>query len=227
VKLRIAICWLSLVGVGACACPVLEVARLKQSSQRITVRVERQGNPVQGAKVSVLGQPIALPGLTVLTDTAGLARLPQLKNGIYSIQAEFEAGIAGESINVKHARFAKPTQFNLVLVHSPSKAELAVAQSKPTSVSLRIFSGTITDLSGARIPEASVQVFKRGETDEWNGINLRADQNGRFKVDLPQGTYVAFVRSPGFAYEIISFEIDPESVDVALPLALRLGVYVC
>lgn len=222
-KLRLVVCWLLLVEGGFCDCQEVKGEPPVQSSQRITVTVEKQGKPVQGAKVAVSGSSLPQAGITVVTDSAGVAKLPTLETGTYSIQATFEGGIAATALSVKQKTFVKPTQLTFALVHSPSRMDLVAAQSNQVTWQTKVFAGAVKDPSGAPIPNASIQIFKKGELDEWNGTLLYADQNGRFTVPLPDGEYLAFFQSSGFQSRIAAFEINPEADQAVVPVILQIA----
>lgn len=222
-KLRLVVCWLLLVEGGFCDCHEVKGDPPVQSSQRITVAVEKQGKPVQGAKVSVFGSSLPQAGISVLTDSAGVAKLPTLETGTYSIQATFEGGVAATALSVKRTTFAKPTQLTFALVHSPSRMDLVAAQNNQVTWQTKVFAGAVKDPSGAPIPNASIQIFKKGELDEWNGTLLYADQNGRFTVPLPDGEYVAFFQSSGFQSRIAAFEINPQADQAVVSVILQIS----
>jgi len=222
-KLRLVACWLLLVGVGFCDCHEVQGDPPVKSSQKITIVVEKQGKPVKGAKISVSGQTLPQTGLTVLTDSDGVAKLPTLNTGTYSIQATFEGGIAAAALSVEQRAFAKPTQLIFDLVHSPSRMDLVAAQNNRVTWQTKVFAGVVKDPSGAPIPNVSIQVFRRGELDEWNGTLLYADQNGRFNLALPDGEYLAFFQSQGFQPKIGAFEINPDADQAVVPVILQIA----
>ena len=98
-RLRLVVCWLLLVRVGFCDCHEVQGPPVT-SSQKISIAVEKQGKPVKGAKVSVFGQTLPQTGLTVLTDSEGMAKLPTLNTGTYSIEATFEGGTAATAVSM-------------------------------------------------------------------------------------------------------------------------------
>ena len=223
-KLRLVVCWLLLVGGGFSDCHDVEGDPPVQSSQKVTVAVEKQGKPVQGAKVSVFGPSLPQAGITVLTDPAGVAKLPTLKTGTYSVHTTFEGGVAGATLSVREKTFANLTQLTLALAHSPSRTDLVSAQNNRSSWQTRVFAGVLKDPSEAPIPNGSIQIFKKGELDEWKGTLLHADQNGRFIIPLPEGEYLAFFQSPGFQPRIAAFEINPEADQAVVPVILQVAV---
>src|SRR5215469_4750533 len=208
-RLRLVVCWLLLVRVGFCDCHEVQGGPPLMSSQKIIIAVEKQGRPVKGAKVSVFGQTLPQTGLTVLT---------------YSIEATFEGGTAATAVSVEQKTFAKPTQLTFALVHSPSRMDLVAAQNNRITWQAKSFAGVIKDPSGAPIPNASVQIFKKGELDEWNGTRLAADQNGRFNTPLPDGEYLAFFQAQGFQSRIAAFEINQEADQAVVPVVLQIAM---
>lgn len=223
-RLRLVVCWLLLVRVGFCDCHEVQGGPPVMSSQKITIAVEKQGRPVKGAKVSVFGQTLPQTGLTVLTDSEGMAKLPTLNTGTYSIEATFEGGTAATAVSVEQKTFAKPTQLTFALVHSPSRMDLVAAQNNRITWQTKLFAGVIKDPSGAPIPNASIQIFKKGELDEWNGTRLAADQNGRFNAPLPDGEYLAFFQAQGFQSRIAAFEINQEADQAVVPVILQIAM---
>jgi len=222
-KTVLVICCLSLVGIGVCQCHEVRADPPVQASQKITVVVEKQGQPVKGAKVAVSGQTLPQAGLTVLTGSDGVAKLPTLNAGSYSIEATFEGGFAATALSVTQKAFGKPTQLTFALVHSPTKEDLAAAQSNQASWQTKALAGIVKDPSGAPIPHASIQVFKKGELDEWNGTLLYADDKGQFTVPLPAGEYLVFFQAQGFQARIAAFEIDPSAEQAIVPVILQIG----
>ena len=128
-----------------------------------------------------------------------------------------------QRLSVKQKTFAKPTQLTFALVHSPSRMDLASAQNNQVTWQTKVFAGAVKDPSGAPIPNASIQIFKKGELDEWNGTLLYADQYGRFTVPLPDGEYLAFFQSSGFQSRIAAFEINPQADQAVVSVILQVG----
>lgn len=166
------------------------------------------------------------PQFTTVTDSNGAARLPTLKPGVYSIYAEFHGGAASETLTVKQKSFAKPTQLRFTLEHYPSKLDLVAAQNIPVLQRTNVFIVAIKDMTGAPVADASVQVYKKGEMDEWNGTLLHTDQAGQVSAPLPDGEYLAFIQSPGSHSETIAFEINSKADRAPLAVTLKIG-YVC
>lgn len=222
-KLRVAVCSISLLGVGFCACPVVQGNPVVKTSQSIVARVEKQGKPAADAKVTIFGQLLPQSGLVVKTDAKGMAKIPVLKPGIYTITAEFHGGVTSVAVTVKHRAFAKPSELKLVLEHYPSRVELAAAQNVLVERQSRTLAGVVKDRTGAAIPNVFIQVFRIGDTDEWGGTLLFTDQHGQFAGELPAGKYIAFIQSPGFQSETIAFEISSDATQDTLPAVLHVA----
>jgi len=81
-------------------------------------------------------------------------------------------------------------------------------------------SGTVTDQSGAAVPQATVQLRQLGSNST---TNARTDHSGHFKFDgLAPGQYELQINSPGFHSTSQRVELQPQEV-AAVKSELQVG----
>jgi hypothetical protein len=94
-----------------------------------------------------------------------------------------------------------------------SPAPQAVAP--PQHDVLGAITGTVTDLTGATIPGASVTLHQLGGSSTGNA---QTDASGKFKVaGLPAGRYRLQITSPGFQQTAMQIDLAPQEVAVVTP----------
>jgi TonB family protein len=104
------------------------------------------------------------------------------------------------------------TALAAVLLLAPLAAVRAPAQAAAATLA-----GAVSDISGARLPHASLTLQRVGDTRQASG---RADDAGEFEFrSLPPGEYSIEVKSPGFAIQRQTVEVasgERKSVQITL-----------
>jgi len=219
--------------------------------QQATIRVTRDGKPVDGARVSVSsGIPSRIIDSSI-TDGSGKTVLPHLPPGAYVLRAD--SGSFGNSAEIclspcpdnfleKHelvvVSLAGQLQslddevFNLpellLQVHSaPVDAPLNPLNGPEQQTipdPLPNFHGVVTDPAGGFIPGATINVITP-EGQGWRRvITVDSGSKGRFRISLPNGEYVAVVSRSGFRSRSVRFTISSAAAPRELQLLLNLGM---
>jgi len=96
------------------------------------------------------------------------------------------------------SRYAGAAMSALMAFTSTAAAQIPLVQISPEHARKMPFplSGTVQDLTGAMIPNATIKILRRGWSD-W--LTTRSDDRGVFHADLPdRGSYEVTVSAPGF-----------------------------
>jgi hypothetical protein len=198
--------------------------RFQASSRRIRITALQEGKALSDVVVSFyLTTDNAHPKLTLATDKQGVALVSDLAPGHYRILAvgpEHES--AEVYLDVSDKPGAQTNSFLLTIPPTflPEKASdidaVAVTQH------IREFKGRVIDPSGAFVPGALVQVFRKSSPAE-PVAKIKADSGGLFTASLDPGIYVLFVSSQGFVKAPVGFEIGPSAEEKGLRVELRIG----
>ena len=219
--------------------PLCMTSMRAQKSSRF-VRITTQANPLKGTRVDFysykLNSQSALDAtsLTFLfslnPDEEGRIETPELSPGQYCVAAMSANGQSAELLlNVIPGNRARTTSFTMHLVAQPAPAEppplrpqwTPADEQMPMQKRVSAFRGTVTDVSGAVIPEAFIDVVKKGTEGKEHVAQLKADSYGRFSGELPSGFYIGFFYARYFKDQIIPFEITKDGtgeLDVVLPI---------
>lgn len=213
------------------------------STQRPRITVLFDGKPVKGARVEVASVEYpATRRIAVLhTNAEGTAKLHKLAPGLYQITASTPENLTGflplkveEPAPEHHARAAgllpndmrARSQFELALEPSPyptfAQKLAAAEQQEPSHVSGQ-FQGTVVDKSGALIPDATIDVLRKGSEGRKRVAHLHTDEHGHFTKKLQPGDYIAAASSEGFSTALISFRIERDSGGNDLRIVLAVG----
>jgi hypothetical protein len=105
----------------------------------------------------------------------------------------------------------------------PTLEDKIVAAEAADAARLRQFEGVVVDPSGARIAQTKIDVFKKGSRGTVRAGQTQSDADGRFSVNLPEGSYAAVFSIPGFSIYIVVFEIT-QNADPANAKGLRVSL---
>jgi Carboxypeptidase regulatory-like domain len=195
------------------------------SSRKVQIIVLVGGKPLQDARVEVL-QSGRLPLAVLLTDDHGVAKLPALRPGFYSIVATSANLLRSEmALHVLDRAKHKTSTFSLDLrLAVPTQEDIiASARRAPVTELLQSFKGIVRDQSGARVPGAVIQVFPKDSLEKLAAIRLRADENGNFSSSLAEGPYAVLVQFQGFQPWVAGLEIVRSGEAKELQITLNLG----
>jgi hypothetical protein len=164
------------------------------------------------------------------TDYDGIAILKGLPSGTTCVTAIGKNNLtAGLCLAVAASSSNGVSSFQIALAARPSgflspqdKID-EVEQSLPAA-RIRSLKGTVLDASGAVIPGAEIQVYKRGSYPETRVKALKATAEGRFVVSLEPGVYtVIFRMKPGFRSEFLGIEVALDGAETELRQTLQVG----
>lgn len=102
------------------------------------------------------------------------------------------------AIGRRISRFAGAAMSAVMAFTSTATAQIPLVQITPEQASKVPFriSGTVEDMTGAVVPNATVKILRSGATD-W--LTTQSDANGAFHADLPdRGSYEVSITVPGF-----------------------------
>lgn len=206
----ISVAALSLVLAGLVSGECIEVTAQKTLSSSGNVRITafQEGKPREGATVEVFlkdKEHIA----SLRTDAQGVAVLPPLKPGFYSISAS-----AGEDFRADlYLQVFEKTvtsSFSLELQSVSfvdTQAALRASEAMPVNERIQEFKGVVEDQSGAVVPGALIKILPRNDGERAKWITLKTDEAGHFSSALPVGTYTALIQLRGFRTQILVFAI--------------------
>jgi hypothetical protein len=207
----------------------LELPTFQASSRRVRITAVREGKVLGNVRVLFYRNTfyrntdeVSLE-LTLTTDKQGVVLAPNLALGRYRILAfgpEHEFAEVYLEISDKGGR-----QTNSFLLTIPPTFPLEKASDIEAALityRLREFKGHVIDPSGAFVPGALVQVFRKSSPTE-PVAKIKADNDGSFAASLAPGIYTVFVSSQGFKKQVVGFEIDPGGEAKDLRVELRIG----
>ena len=210
-------------GIASAQCVVAASPDPTASSTRVRITVAAFGKPLLGAtvKVSETDKP---PFLTVSTDDHGLAVLPTLKPGWYTIAVTSGDDLFSElHVHATEHPENKASEFNVNLQPTETAQVLATAERMSVDERVQDFKRAVVDPAGARVPGALIEVYPRGSGSKSKAIQLKADENGRFSAPLADGTYTVVVRMQGFRIWFLLFQIARDGKAKELNASLRIG----
>ena len=199
----------------------VHVIDIRESARKVQITALRDGKPLSDVRLSFyLGSERSLQ-LSITTDQLGVGVTPKLAVGSYVVEAEGESSyeFAEMGLNVAD-RKEQISAFKMIIPRGP-EVKLSEVESTPVTEQLREFSGQVVDQSGAIIPNAFAQVFRKEPPLEL-AAKVRADEEGKFSARLPAGSYVAFVTSRYFATTVVGFSIKSENSSRQLNVVLKV-----
>jgi hypothetical protein len=217
------------------SCSVRVLAEEK-ASERVRIVTEYDGKPLSGSRIEVYrrSEPIVetelgKPLLVVVSDALGHVVLPKMSPGKYHVIALAKPNLRDEMLlDVSHWHRRKDRELTMYLapyVAPPTYEELiAIAESSYDIKRLTRLRGLVRDQSGAPITQASVDVIFRGTGGMKYAARLHTDQSGRFASDfVPEGAYIAAIRSQGFSTKFLSLIITERASDDEVKIELAVA----
>ena len=176
-------------------------------STKVRITVMAYGKALPGATVEV-SQTGKAPLSTVSTDDHGLAVLPPLKPGLYTVVVVSGDALLSEShLQAMEHPEGKASELSINLKPTGTAQVLAITARMPVDERVQEFKGVVADPSGAAVPGAFIEVYPRGSEAKSKGIQLKADENGRFSAPLADGTYTVVVRMQAFRIWFLVFDV--------------------
>ena len=213
-------------GLAADACTIVVEAR--PSSRNARIIVLHDGIPQGNTHLSITVQ--GQDGLRELaSDPNGTAMLKDLPIGTTCILATSKNNLRADlCLEVSKQSPREISSFNMSLLPGapppPSMEDLIRAAEKTLPLErVRKLDGIVQDPSGAVIPNAIVDIYKRGSYPQGLLSKLRTNQEGRFAVSLNPGSYTAIVQMPGFRTDFVIIEISPENQVGEVRKILQIG----
>ena len=182
------------------------------------------GKPLPNASIELVQngpQPLAV----LRTNRHGVAKLPALKPGFYSVLAASENQSRYRmDVHVLDKAKDQTGTFLLELQTAvvPSEDEVPTSGGR-VEVTERIqsFKGIVQDPSGAAVPRAVIRVFAKGVKSPV--VLLKTDESGNFSSHLAEGSYTVVVRSQGFKTFIMGLQVAPNGEAKELEVPLKIG----
>lgn len=218
-----------LCAISATMAQVVVVEREAQPSSqnpRITVLISGKAQP--GAKLAI-SDANGEKKLVLSANSRGIAVLPDLPPGRYCIVASTSPTLRADlCLQIADGRVPKASVFSMQLVVQPAplptlEERLDAASKAPIGLLMRIFTGSVRDITGAAIPQASVEVYPQGVADTAHPLRINTDAQGRFSAALAPGKYTALIQSPGFETQLVTVEISPDADPKELDVKLNVG----
>lgn len=205
------------------------------------LRITAQASPLKGTKIDLYSYKLGsrsspdTPNLILLrsfiTDEKGRIKTPELSPGKYCVAASgVHNQFAQLLVDVAQGRKAGTTKFTMHLVAAPEGSVprpphpqwTPADDQMPIQKRVPAFRGIVTDVSGAVIPDAMIDIVKKGTDGKEHVAELKTGPDGRFLGELSPGFYIAFFYAFGFKDQTIAFEITKEgtgNIDVVLPIS--------
>ena len=213
------------VGLLILACPaatsetVVVGSLYLPSSPVLELTVVRKAKPAGGVAVAIYryDRSDEVQFWIGETDPTGLLLLPKLPLGRYRISAD--AGKRNATLYLEVKEEEKPvTRFQMRLI----RRDLDGAEDAPPSAWVADFRGSVFDQSGAAVPQAQIDVFRKDSVDDGPFLQMRSDEKGNFSAHLDKGTYVAVFVYRGFKTHVLVFEVT-EKGKAELRVSLEVG----
>jgi hypothetical protein len=196
----------------------------QSSSRRVRITAVQEGKALGNVRVLFyLSTDEVNPKLALTTDKQGVVLAPDLAPGRYRILAfgpEQESAEAYLEVSEKGGTQANSFLMAIPPTFLPEKG--SDIEAAPIAQHVREFKGRVIDQSGAFVPGALVQVFRKGSLAE-PVAKIKAGNEGSFVASLGPGMYVGFISSQGFKKQIVGFEIGPSGEAKDLRVELRVG----
>jgi hypothetical protein len=193
------------------------------------IRTELYDLPAAGSTVQMFALPNNRePVQSSITDAHGIAKISNLPSGAYRLVAMKDGKFAA-SLDVKVLpKSTVGTKFLSVKLERDFEnlldgRQLAALNAGPKVGPTSVFSGVVQDVSGAGVPSATIEIWKRGKPDDLAMATITADGEGKFAKSLPDGVYAAVFKSQGFARETLVFEIKAGAPVQKVDVRLKVG----
>jgi hypothetical protein len=212
---------------AASECVEVTGLEAKPSSRNVRITVMLDGKPKGNVELMV-----TLPGghgsRSFVTDSHGTAMLKDLPFGTNCVVAVGENYLRADvCLAVSKQSESKISSFTLALLDTlpptPGIGNVQAAEKNAAPERLRQLDGVVLDPSGAAIPHAEIQVYKRGSYPQNPVAKVWSDQEGRFTVALNSDSYTIIVRVQGFGTGIRVVEISPDGGEGQFHQTLEVG----
>lgn len=186
-----------------------------KSRQKPQITVKWNGQPLGGASVEVYrgvgpeGERLTTTPVVVLTsDADGHVVLPQLPRGKYYVRGRSKPDREDNLYLELTPLGRRWPNLELNLSPSPGSAESVLEYVGAISHAIRVsaFRGVV-EFGGKVVPNANIHLFVMGRGIDQQAIDLRADSNGEFSAQLPDGRYAAYIWKDGYGTDHM-FEVD-------------------
>ncbi|HEY0797289.1 MAG TPA: carboxypeptidase-like regulatory domain-containing protein [Acidisarcina sp.] len=220
----------ALAAVGRAAATFVEVRSIPDTSAHVRIAVTLAGKPLRRAKVAIypviLGQadPVR-PRFVLRANDRGMVELRTLPAGYYHATAHPREDLKGNLyFRVALSDIGNPTMLTMELARVTTLADvISASEAKGDVERVGTFSGVVRDVSGASIPEVSIEVMRRGTMGQTFVARLKSGAAGEFRAKLNAGRYVAMFQAQGFMTRIVTFDIVPVMNTRDLDVVLGVG----
>ncbi len=176
-------------------------------STKVRLTVMAYGKALPGVSVGV-SQAGKAPLFKVSTDDHGLAVLPPLKPGLYTmVLASGDVLLSESQLQAMEHPEGKACELSINLKPTGTAQVLGVTARMSVEERVREFKGVVVDTSGAAVPGVLIEVYPRDSEAKSKGIQLKADENGHFSTPLADGTYTVLARMRAFRIWFQVFEV--------------------
>jgi hypothetical protein len=213
------------------ACVVVE-SPPAPSSRNARMVVSLDGKPAGDVRLTVHLQGNQAPRL-LYTDSDGTAMLKDLPMGTSCVTAIGKNNLGSRlCLAVAAGATNKMSFFNMTISVMPSwflspKEKVDDVEQLPPTTRMRSLIGTVVDPVGAVIPNAEVQVYRRGTYPQSPVKILNTTAEGRFEDSFEPGIYTIIIRMRSFGRwfrsEVIGVEIAPGGSETELRQTLQVG----
>jgi hypothetical protein len=178
------------------------------SFRRIRVTTVQEGKSLRNVQVQLFpANDDAHPKLSLVTDEQGVALIPEIAPGRYRVVAAGpDMEITQMYLNVSSKGGTRTSSFLMALPPTFRPEPTSDIDGAPIKEHLQEFKGRVETPNGSSAAGALVQVFRQGSHAE-SVAKIRVDKDGSFAALLAPGLHVAFVRTSGWAKQVIGFEI--------------------
>jgi len=219
--------WLLLpIGEICSACEIVGEVATEPSSKKARITVFMNGKPLPSAKLSIQTpsghRPVFLDGngsvtlndlpvgKTCLTGTDGSERFSALCLAV-SKHSSNELSDFGMTLETGVPWFVSP------------EARVDWVEQAPPSARLRTLKVTILDANDAVVPNAEIQIYKKGSYPQDLVKIAKTNDVGRFEGSLQPGTYTVIFRMRGFRSEVRCIEIARDGEESEMRQTLKVG----
>jgi hypothetical protein len=182
------------------------------SNGRIRLTTLQDVKALPGVRVFFyLAHDEAHPKLTFTTDNQGMVLATGLAPGQYRVIAvRPEQETTEILLEVKHGAGSETNSYLVKVPPTFLPEKPAAVEAAAITETVKKFEGRVLDPSGAVVPGALVQVYRK-EAPNAPVAKIKAGQDGSFSEALSPGRYVVFVTSQGFFKKVIGFDIVPRA----------------
>jgi hypothetical protein len=202
---------------------------LKSQARNAKITVLLSGKPQRNVKLTV-SLPASQGVRSFLSDSDGNVMLKDLPEGMSCVTATVEDNLKDVlCLQVPAHSKHDVSSFSMILAAPalPPANSFADgvrrAEQSPPSQRLIKLAGTVADKTGAVIPGAEVQVFKRGKYPDEVLTTVKTNDVGHFAPTLEPGIYTIIIRMFGFSSTFVEVEISPDGTESELHKTLQVA----